>query len=90
MTAAERRERGTLLCRQLADEVASIAPGDIGRWERAWEIVAGADTAFLVALTLWETTGADGDLPALRAAYGNVVTAWRRAVAEYEREGAER
>ena len=87
---ADRRERGTKLCRRLAADVGGIAPTGIGRWSRTWDMVASADTAFMLALLRWERTGDDAERPALRQAYAAVLDAWRRAAAEYERERAER
>lgn len=84
MTAAERRERGTLLCRRLADDAARIAPEGIGGWDRTWDIVADADSSFVLALTAWEATGAEKYKPALRQAYFKVLEAWRQATAEFE------
>jgi hypothetical protein len=88
--AADRRERGTLLCRRLAEDVAKLAPEGIGAWTRTWEIVADADSSFMVALTSWEATGDDSMRPALRAAYARALDAWREAVAEWQREAAGR
>jgi hypothetical protein len=90
VSPAERRERGTLLCRRLTEEVGAVVPEGIGRWSRTWELVAGADADFMLALTRWEATGDDSDKPALRAAYFAVLAAWRQATREYERERAER
>jgi hypothetical protein len=87
---ADRRERGTELCRRLTADVTSIAPPGIGRWGRAWEIVADADSSFMIALTSWEATGDDSMRPALRAAYARALDAWREAVAEWQREAADR
>ena len=90
MTGAERRERGTLLCRQITGEVAAFAPEGLGGWEHAWDIAAEPDAEFLIALTRWEQTGVDEDKPALRRAYFNLREAWRQAATEFERERAER
>lgn len=90
MTAEERREGGTRLCRQLGAEVARLAPPGIGRWEQTWQIVGDADTEYLIALTRWEATGSEDDKPPLRAAYYGVRDAWRRAAAAYEQERAGR
>jgi hypothetical protein len=79
----ERRERGRLLCGHLAADVVKLAPEGVGRWERAWEIVAAADADFILALAHWEATGLDADKPALRAAYFAVLDAWKRAATEY-------
>jgi hypothetical protein len=90
VSAERRREKGTLLCRQLAGEIERMAPVGIGRWDRTWELVAPADSNFMICLTRWESTGSESDLPALRSAYLAVIDAWRQAVTEYEREGASR
>lgn len=85
------RERGTEICRRLARDVESIVPKGIGRWPRAWEIVAEADADFMAALTAWEADpGNEAAKQRVREAYRAVVDAWRQAVAEYEREGAGR
>ena len=91
MNPDERRRRGTMLCEKLTREVADLVPQAIGRWDRAWKIVADADTAFMLALTRWESTGDDAHKPDLRAAYFNVLDAWRNATTEYQnQQGAER
>jgi hypothetical protein len=90
MTTDERREGGARLCRRLTDEVEKLAPEGIGRWPQTWEIVGEADAAFLAALTHWEATGDEAHKPPLREAYYSVLDAWRQAVSEYERQGAER
>jgi len=90
MTPEERRRRGTMLCEKLTREVADLVPEGIGRWDRAWEIVGDADTTFVLALTRWETTGDEAHKPPLRDAYFQVCEAWKRAVADYQREGAGR
>ena len=90
MTPAARRERGTLLCRQLAGEIEKLAPTGIGKWARTWAIVSEADASFMIALAAWEATGSEDDLPPLRTAYHAVLEAWRRAATEFERQGVER
>ena len=90
MNATERRQRGTLLCTRLSEEVAALAPEHIGQWPPTWPIVAPADTAFMLALTRWEATGDEAHKPPLRSAYFDVLAAWRRAAAEYDRERASR
>lgn len=90
MTAEERREGGMRLCGRLCEDVHKLVPEGIGSWAMVWNIVADADSAFMIALTRWEATGSEEDKPPLRAAYFAVLDAWRRAVQEYEREGASR
>lgn len=90
MTPAKRREAGTRLCRQLTEKVTGITPTGIGHWDRAWDIVADANTTFMLALTRWEATGEKREEPALRVAYNAVLEAWRQAVVEYHRLGTVR
>ena len=90
MTAEKRRERGTELCRRLAQDVAAFVPEGIGSWEPAWDIVAEPDIAYLEALTGWEAAPSDETKSAVREAYHAVVEAWREAAHQYEREIAGR
>ena len=90
MRHCERRERGTELCSRLAKRVAEIAPAGIGRWDRAWDIVAEPGAKFIVALTAWEAEPSSVTKERIRITYNNVLRAWRRAVAEYESERAGR
>jgi len=78
LTPAERRERGTTLCRQLAEEVARIAPPGLGRWDRAWEIVGPPSADFMAALTAWEADPSPRTKEAVSEAYVELVYAWRR------------
>ncbi len=82
-TPEERRERGTALCRRLAADVASLTPPGIGSWSKAWDIVAGADAAFMIALTAWEAAPSEPLRLRVRTAYDAVLDAWRQAAAEY-------
>ena len=90
MTREELRRRGTLICRGFSAEVATIAPAGIGHEERVWDSVAEADADFMAALTGWEAEPSDEAKDRVRATYRAVIGAWRRAVAEFEREEAER
>ncbi len=83
------RERGTLICRRLSADVASLVPPGISSWDRAWDLTAGADSNFMVALTAWEAGPSDATKAAVKRTYGAVLAAWRAAVAEYE-QGASR
>lgn len=83
LTPEERRERGTSLCRRLAADVAKLAPEGIGRWDTAWEMVAGADATFMAALSGWEADPSEAALDRVRNAYGAVIDAWREAAHEY-------
>ncbi|MDP2959267.1 MAG: hypothetical protein Q8N53_22790 [Longimicrobiales bacterium] len=87
-TVEERRRRGTALCRQLADEVAKVAPRGLGAWAPAWDIVAEADVAFMIALTAWEVGPSEPARLRVRDAYRTVMGAWRAAAQEYRRECA--
>ena len=86
MTITERRERGTELCRRLSSAVAAIAPPGIGRWEKAWQIVGPADSAFMAALTGWEADPTDTAMARVEFAYKAVLHAWAGAASEYEKE----
>jgi hypothetical protein len=84
-------ERATEICRRLATDVASIAPPGLGSWDRTWDIVADADTDFMIALTAWEADPTSEETKQqLRAAYARALDAWREAVAEWQREAAGR
>jgi len=82
-TPEERRERGTLLCQRLANDVGSLAPPGLGTWPRTWDLVAGADAAFMIALTAWEAEPSERLRLRVREAYDAVLDAWRQAAAEY-------
>lgn len=85
------QERAREICRRLARDVESIVPTGIGRWARAWEIVADADASFIGALAAWEGDPTNERAKQrVRDSYAGVLEAWRHAVAEYERSGAER
>lgn len=90
LSPEQRRERGTNLCRRLAEDVALIAPQGIGSWDRAWDIVGPADAAFMAALSGWEADPSPGTLERTRAAYQAVLQAWRVATAAWERQEAQR
>jgi hypothetical protein len=83
LTPEERREQGTELCRRLAADVAKVAPPGLGAWAPAWDAVASADAAFMVALTAWECDPSERTRLRLRDAYRTVLAAWKRAAAEY-------
>ncbi|MEQ1856169.1 MAG: hypothetical protein ABL963_06860 [Longimicrobiales bacterium] len=84
------RERGTLVCSRLNKAVEQVTPPGIGRWDRAWDIVAGADADFMVALTAWEADPCDATRELVKHTFAAVLDAWRRAVAEFNRERASR
>jgi len=90
LTPAERRERGTELCRRLAADVASIAPPGLGAWERTWEMVAPVDAEFMMRLTAWEAAPSEPARLRVRDAYRAVLEAWRSAAATYQRERSRR
>lgn len=84
-------ERARAICRRLTEDVASIAPKGIGRWDRAWEIVDSPSAGFMLALSAWEAEPtSESAKQAVRDSYGAVVEAWRQAADEYTREEAER
>lgn len=83
-------ERATEICRRLTRDVASIAPAGIGHWDRAWEIVAEADTDFMAALTAWESDPKNEIAKQrVRDAYTAVLDAWKEATAEFNRHRQE-
>ena len=88
MTVGDRRDSGTALCHRLAARVADIAPEGVGRWDRAWDIVAPADVAFMIALNAWESDPTENTKDCVKAAYNDVLDAWRRAAAEFEESPA--
>ncbi len=83
MGARDRRHRGSLLCIRLAEDISRVVPDGIGTWDHAWEIVAAADTAFMLALLEWEATGQAALKRPLRDAYFAVIDAWREAAGAY-------
>lgn len=88
MTIAERVRE---ICRRLTEDVASIAPKGIGRWDRAWEIVDQPSADFMAALSAWESDPtSEPAKQGVRDTYGAVLDAWREAAAAWEREGAGR
>ena len=84
-----RAEASRKFCERLARDVAEIAPDGIGRWDEAWEIVAGSDAEFIIALTRWEATGAAEHRELVRPAYHAVLDAWRRASTLYRQRTSE-
>ena len=84
MTATERRERGTRLCRHLNHDVDEMAPAGIGRWTPGWEIVDPAGARFMRTLSHWEGSGAEVDRLAVRDAYDEVLRAWGMVVRLYQ------
>ena len=84
LSPEERQERGKKLCKQLARDVASVAPEGIGHWGPAWEIVGDADAEFVLALTYWESAPSSVARKRLREAYRRVMSVWGRAVTKYE------
>ena len=82
MTAAE---AATQVCRNLAAEVAGIAPNGIGHWAGAWDIVADADFELVQTLGTWEFEPSDEGQARVRATYNAVLAAWRRAVAQWQK-----
>ena len=92
LTMAERRRRGTELCRRLAQDVAEIAPPSVGAWSRTWDLVAQADADFMASLTGWEADPTPATLDRTSSAYRAVLDAWRQAARQFEseREGADR
>lgn len=86
MSPEERRRRGTKLCEQLTRDVFKIVPAGIGHWAGCWDIVSGADAEYMIALTAWEGTGLEEQRIAVRAAYNNLLEAWREAARQYEQQ----
>jgi hypothetical protein len=83
-----RIEIGRQMCERLTSAVAAVAPAGVGAWPQAWEVVGPASAAFMELLTRWEDSGDRALLPEIRAAYDNVLSAWRRAAEQYEQETA--
>lgn len=83
----EQSEQARLLCWRLSKRVAAVAPKGLGRWPRAWSIVAGSSHRFLVTLARWEAEGSAIDRARLVEAADRVVEDWRRAAAEWTRAG---
>ncbi len=80
-------ERTRYVCRRLTERVGEVAPPGLGKWDRAWELVADPSTAFLDALTAWEGEDAPRSRARLQAAADAVVRAWRLAGEEWEARG---
>jgi hypothetical protein len=84
MIPEERRDRGTELCRRLAQDVSEIAPPLIGHWDKAWDLVGDADAHFMATLSGWESDPSPEALATVSAAYDAVLAAWRDAVSQFE------
>ena len=83
MTHGERQAKGKILCEKLTEAVAYIAPEEIGRWDRTWQIVDAPGAEFMTALSTWELDPSDVAMQRVSDAYDAVMAAWRLAVAEY-------
>jgi hypothetical protein len=80
-------ERTRYVCRRLTERVGEVAPPGLGKWDRAWEVVADPSTAFLDALREWEGEDTPKSRARLQAAADAVVKAWRLASQEWEARG---
>ena len=88
MTYGERQAKGRILCEKLAEAIAYLAPEEIGRWDRAWQIVDAPGAEFMTALSTWETEPSDITMQRISDAYDAVMAAWHAGVSEYVGEGA--
>ena len=72
-------DRARIVCQRISRRISEVAPTGLGRWNDAWEYVAGPSDAFLDALGAWT----DGDDPVTRsellAAAEALIQAWRQA-----------
>ena len=84
--AEHRREKVRALCRQLAAEVARIAPPGLGMRDEAWRIVADSSDQLFDLLSRWESTGDAALLDEIDRAYGEVVGAWKIAARSFRME----
>lgn len=87
MTPEERRARGRELCRRLTAEVGRLAAPGLGTWPEAWDIVAEADTDFLVALTAWEADPSEPARLRVRDAYVHLLRRWEEANRQFLEAG---
>lgn len=78
-----RSEAARELCRRLTADVHAVAPPGLGRWGRAWQLVAGATDAFLDELHAWEHDGSRHRVEHIQHLYDEVVAAWAMAASEY-------
>lgn len=82
-----RHERAAELCRRLTADVRAVAPPGLGRWDRAWQLVAGATDAFLDELHAWEHDGSRARVERIQHLYDEVVAGWGMAASEYMATG---
>lgn len=80
-------ERTRYVCRRLTERVGEVAPAGLGKWDRAWALVADPSTAFLDALREWEEADTPATRDRLQDAADAVVRAWRLAGEEWEARG---
>ena len=85
--AGARRAWSDQLCAWLSEAVAHQAPGGLGHWEPAWQIVETPSKTLLEALTAFELSGSDSAREQARQLAREVLNAWSEAAAEWERAG---
>ena len=81
-------ERVQYVCRRLGTCVGQVAPEGVGRWDRAWELVADPSSAFLEALDAWKREDTLETRGRLQAAADEVVQTWWKAGQEWLDSGS--
>ena len=87
MDREERRKRTTRACRELSRRISEIVSPGLGNWDHAWEIVEGPSDALFDLFNIWEESGSDQDLDAVKRGAMSVFMAWKRAESEYQGAG---
>ena len=83
MTYEERQGEGRVLCEELSLFAEDIAPRGIDRWSLLRKFVSPPSVEFVLALSLWEYSPSLETQSIRDNAYAEVVSAWRRAAAEF-------
>ena len=87
-----RSERSRNATRRLTEAVARVAPTGLGRWDRAWEVVAEPSRAYLDAIVQWENAPEDGPdevtlRKSVKVAADAVIAAWAEAAQQWAAAG---
>ena len=83
MSYERRQSYGRFLQENLTNHTAALAPQGIRRWDLLQKFTTPSGVEFMLALSEWEDSPSDATESKLQDTYKEVLTAWRRAVAEY-------